>query len=104
MEYKELNRSCIICGYDKQTLIWDKDTRLKNGVLKCKHIISNGIKMFNSRVVICNRCGFLFTNPQLTEECLNEFYKEEYRNIYSIVPGTPDAHSRSALVTLNALR
>lgn len=30
----------------------------------------------------CERCGFVFTNPQLSEASMNDFYRDHYRRYY----------------------
>lgn len=32
---------------------------------------------------MCRNCGFLFTNPRPTQEAINKFYSEQYRDFYT---------------------
>jgi hypothetical protein len=34
-------------------------------------------------VVICKNCGLIQTNPRMTQEAYNPFYKHEYRKLYN---------------------
>src|SRR5262245_9272344 len=37
------------------------------------------------RTVTCGSCGFITTDPMLSEMALDQFYKEKYRYVYSKV-------------------
>lgn len=105
MEYKEINRVCILCGNKDVELVWDKADRAEKGILNAKFIIRDRDtgKMYNSKVVICGKCGLMYTNPMLTSSTLEEFYKTEYRKIFAIDNYNVCA-GQHALSALNTLR
>ena len=65
-EYKfEKVKECGICKNKDFKIISEKDRY--------------GFK-FNT--VICENCGFVFTNPHFTYDSYNKFYENDYRNLY----------------------
>lgn len=107
---KENYRSCIICGEKDYSLIWNKEQRRKNNTMICKNIIEQNGKCYNMMVVICNNCGLIFTNPQITENDLNEFYKKNYRKIYQkdkkdqqIMDNNSRIHALSTIETIKSI-
>ena len=63
--YKFERIQCCICNSNKFKKLSNKDRY--------------GLYM---PVVICEQCGLIQTNPRMTQESYNEFYNEEYRNLY----------------------
>ena len=59
------NVPCNICGSFDFAQLSDRD-RYDMGII----------------TVMCKRCGFIFTNPRPTQEEMDKFYKDAYRNIY----------------------
>jgi hypothetical protein len=41
--------------------------------------------------VICKKCGLLITHPRMNQVSLNQFYSEDYRELYT---GSKQAHAR----------
>lgn len=62
-QYEDTN--CCICAVSQEVLISEKD---RYG--------------FSHDVLICKRCGLIFTNPRFTQDTYNLFYNEEYRELY----------------------
>lgn len=87
MSYKSETINCPLCGSapEKHKLFFERN---KKGFF----IEQNG-EMFNSRHVFCDDCGLIFINPRLTEESLSEFYRTQYRDIY-----TQDNHNELELI------
>ena len=46
-------------------------------------VIRKDNKIVHGRNVVCNRCGLVYVWPRMTEEELDEFYRDEYRNVYA---------------------
>lgn len=44
--------------------------------------------------VICQRCGFVFSNPMPSEETYQRFYAEAYADFYGQIAGTAEGHKR----------
>jgi 2-polyprenyl-3-methyl-5-hydroxy-6-metoxy-1,4-benzoquinol methylase len=63
---------CPVCGGSDFTLLSEKDRY--------------GLRM---PVSACKTCGFVLTNPRMTQKAYNEFYNFEYRKLYGGRPG-PD--------------
>ncbi len=57
---------CGVCGGKRLERLFDKD-RYGMGLV----------------TVICRGCGFIFTNPRPTEEAMNAFYRDTYREFYT---------------------
>lgn len=64
-EYISEHVNCY-CGADNNTPITDTDRY--------------GIKY---KLCLCHECGVLYANPRMTAEAYAEFYRKDYRNIYS---------------------
>ena len=64
-DYKTEEVNCPCCNIPSNRVIAEKDR-------------------FNlpNTVVICERCGFLFTSPRMNQSSYNEFYNNEYRPLY----------------------
>jgi SAM-dependent methyltransferase len=43
------------------------------------------------KTVICKKCGLLITHPRMNQASLNQFYSEDYRELYT---GSKQAHAR----------
>ena len=65
-EYRFSERACPVCNAGDDLLLSEKDRY--------------GLWM---PVVICECCGLVRTNPQMTGETLEAFYNSEYRKLYS---------------------
>jgi len=67
----------------------DKKIQLKTlSCINCKSenykiLFTNDRHGINQNTVMCNKCGFVYSNPRMTEESLNYFYSSNlYRKIY----------------------
>ena len=69
MEYDILLDKVFLCGRNN----WKKEGKV---------LFFNGIPV-NYRNVCCKKCGLVYVNPRLTDEETVEFYKKQYREIYS---------------------
>lgn len=65
IKYRHLDE-CPLCNYENVTIIAEKD---RYGIP-----LSTGV---------CDRCGFIFSTNQMTEESTRIFYSEYYRPIYN---------------------
>ena len=63
-EFESL-KECIICKSNSYELIGERD---RYGLYY--------------PVNICQKCGFVFTNPRMNQDSYNEFYNIEYRKLY----------------------
>ncbi len=61
----EIIKNCHLCKHTDSTLF---DKREDHGI------------EINNR--ICKNCGFVYLSPRMTEEELDQFYKNEYRTLY----------------------
>lgn len=64
-DYRTEHTRCY-CGADNNTPITDTD---RYGI--------------NYKLCLCHECGILYANPRMTTEAYAEFYRKDYRNIYS---------------------
>lgn len=74
---------CNLCGNNNSIVIWDKSAREAKGLRKGLVIRDDNNKIVHDKVVICTKCGLVYTDPKLTPEDLEKFYKEKYREIYN---------------------
>lgn len=82
MKYSLETCKCDLCGNDKYSVVWDKQKREKQGKLFGVVIRDDEGNIVHGRNVMCTNCGLVYVNPRMTKTCLEEFYQEEYRNIY----------------------
>ena len=61
----ETTKNCLLCKHEESSLF---DKREMHGL------------EVNNR--ICKNCGFVYLSPRMTEEELDQFYKNEYRTLY----------------------
>jgi len=80
---KEQGYPCDLCGSHNVQIIWDKVLREELGVLNSAVVKDEEGNMIHGRIVMCENCGLIFTDPKLTELDLIKFYQEEYRTIYN---------------------
>lgn len=83
---KEHGYPCDICGSTSTQVIWDKSLREELGVLGSVVIRDEENKIIHGRIVMCEKCGLIYTDPKLSELDLIEFYKKDYRKTYSSSP------------------
>ena len=83
---KEKGYACDLCGSTNFQVIWDKALRDNLGVLNSVTIRDENNSIVHGRVVMCDKCGLVYTDPKLTELDLIEFYKAEYRTLYKSTP------------------
>lgn len=81
--YTETECPCNLCGSNEHRTLWDKTPREKEGVLKSLVIRDENNKIVHGKVVMCMKCGLVYTNPKMSKESLAEFYASEYRKIYN---------------------
>lgn len=62
--YKQVHTDCPLCSESKNEPIAHRD-----------------LYGFPVSSVICNSCDLLYTNPRLSDDSLNSFYNEHYRNL-----------------------
>lgn len=74
---------CNLCGSDASTLVWDKAAREEKGLLRGVVIRDDNNNIIHSKVVMCMNCGLVYTDPKMTLEELDKFYKTKYRDIYN---------------------
>lgn len=63
--YSFVETSCCVCGGMNFEILSEKDSR--------------GLYV---PVVICRDCGLIQTNPRMTQEAYDQFYKTEYSKLY----------------------
>lgn len=80
---KEKGYPCDLCGSTAVQIIWDKVLREELGVLNSAVVKDADGNMIHGRIVMCEKCGLIYTDPKLTELDLIKFYQEEYREIYN---------------------
>lgn len=62
----EILNSCPLCKSEKSENLSEKD---RYG--------------FETNIVICKKCGLIYTNPRFDQSSYSKFYDSEYRGIYS---------------------
>lgn len=97
---KCIKRSCIICKGRNTDTLWDKAQRKKDGLMDCTNVIEKDGIMYNGTTVICKKCGFVYINPVLNKNSMDEFYYGKYREIYK----TTDKSKSIELHTISALK
>ncbi|MDY6862944.1 MAG: class I SAM-dependent methyltransferase [Thermodesulfobacteriota bacterium] len=75
MEYIEQLYPCPVCDSMDFSPIYTK------GDEACK-IRNGGKKLFHKEIVMCNSCSLVQTNPRLSQESIEDFYKTQYRISY----------------------
>ncbi len=86
---------CPLCGRTEYKTVNDKTEREKQGLLRSKVIKKDG-KIYNGNVVMCQCCGLIYTNPRLTEKAMEEYYKTEYRKVYTSCEESHIHHANNA--------
>lgn len=77
MEYREEKRLCVICGSDDYRVLRSKVPWTPTTLIKDK----KG-KIIHQTDVMCSTCGLVYKNPCMVEECLEQFYQDEYATLY----------------------
>ena len=75
--------NCDLCGSDKNITLWDKEERINNKTFYPSIITKLNDKEYHLKNVMCLNCGLVYTNPRMSDEELNQFYKTEYRKLYN---------------------
>lgn len=99
---KQQGYPCVICGNSNVEVVWDKVAREELGILGSDVVRDEDGHMLHGRIVMCTKCGLIFTDPKMNEEDLKVFYDKQYREIYGQLNmnnqmATEDRHAKMAV-------
>lgn len=77
--------NCQVCGQDDYHVLLDKLHLCKsNNIDPTKRIILYyQAEAVNYRNVVCKHCGLVYLNPRMNESECEDFYRKQYRKIYT---------------------
>lgn len=92
---------------------FNNDPNIKFEKISCLNCLSNESKIlfindrygFNLTTVLCKSCGLIFSNPRMSEDTVNYFYKSDiYRTIYNGKKEDIYANAESKFSTVFSLK
>lgn len=87
--------SCAVCGSREYDVLIDKlEFCHAHAFDPHKHVLHVGEQPVNYQHVCCRGCGFIYINPRMSQAEILDFYRADYRALYTTGRnGTPDKNA-----------